>query len=207
MLARRRNECSCRGSPADSCNIFIVKLSPPFDHEPWPSQLSKWADTWGVAGLESRIRFVASSRMRVSLGFYLSRRREIRIADFLFDGPTSLLQEVVCHEFAHAAVDERFGRRGRPHGHEWRSLMQLAGREPRVRIPGVELERLIPIARSRRVGWLHRCPICHAKRVGGRPVPSWRCVACVSRGLKGRLEIERLAPHVHAGVGSAPANR
>ena len=83
--------------------------------------------------------------MRVSLGFYLSRSREIRVADFLFDGPVALLQEVVCHEFAHAAVDERYGRRGRPHGREWRSLMRLAGREPRVRIPGVELERLIPI--------------------------------------------------------------
>jgi predicted SprT family Zn-dependent metalloprotease len=171
-----------------------MTLSPPFDQSPWPRHLSEWATTWGVPGLDSRTRFVASSRMRVSLGLYVSRVREIRIADFLFDGPMSLLQEVVCHEFAHAAVEERFGRNGRPHGREWRSFMRAAGCEPRVRIPGLELERLIPIARSRRVGWLHRCPICQAERVGGRPVSSWRCVACVSSGLKGRLEIERLEP-------------
>lgn len=167
---------------------------PPFDQAPWPDQLSSWAESWGVPGLGSRVQLTASSRMRVSLGLYVSGVREIRIADFLFDGPTSLLQEVVCHEFAHAAVDERYGRSGRPHGPEWRSLMQRAGFEPRVRIPGAELERLIPIARSRRVGWLHRCPNCQAKRIGGRPVSNWRCVACVSSGQSGRLEIERLEP-------------
>jgi predicted SprT family Zn-dependent metalloprotease len=171
-----------------------VRFPPTFDQAPWPSRLSTWAATWGVPGLESRIRIVASARMRVSLGLYVSRAREIRIADFLFDGPMSLLQEVVCHEFAHAAVDERFRRKGRPHGREWQSLMRVVGYEPRVRIPGVELERLIPIAGSRRVGWLHRCPTCQATRVGGRPVSSWRCVACVSTGQRGRLEIERLEP-------------
>jgi predicted SprT family Zn-dependent metalloprotease len=171
-----------------------VTLPTPFDRAPWPSQFSAWTAKWGVPGLESRIRIVVSPRMRVSLGLYVARLKEIRIADFLFDGPTSLLQEVVCHEFAHAAVDERFGRRGRPHGHQWRSFMRGAGHEPRVRIPSVELERMIPIAKSRRVAWLHRCPVCRAKRVGGRPVSSWRCVACVSSGLKGRLVIERLEP-------------
>jgi predicted SprT family Zn-dependent metalloprotease len=169
-------------------------VSPPFDQGPWPGHLSNWAVAWGVPGLDSRVRLIASSRMRVSLGLYYSRSREIRIADFLFDGPASLLQEVVCHEFAHAAVDERFGRAVRPHGPEWRCLMQRAGFEPRVRISGAELERLIPIARSRRVGWLHRCPNCQAERIGGRPVSNWRCVACVSSGLTGRLEIERLEP-------------
>lgn len=171
-----------------------MRLSPTFDHEPWPSRLSKWAAAWDVPGLEFRVRFVESSRMRTSLGRYVSQTREIRIADFLFDAPSSLLQEVVCHEFAHAAVDERFDSGCRPHGLEWQSLMHQVGREPRARIPSAELDQLIPITHRRRVAWLHRCPICHAKRVAGRPVASWRCVECVSTGLNGRLEIERLDP-------------
>ena len=182
-----------------------VLSCPPFDQTPWPGQLSNWAESWGVPGLETRVRLRASSRLRVSLGLYVSRAREIRIANFLFDGPDSLLREVVCHEFAHAAVDEQTDRTHRPHGGEWRSLMQCAGFEPRVRIPSAELERLIPIARSRRVGWLHRCPNCQAKRIGGRPVSNWRCVACVSIGLSGRLEIERLEPAVE-GSEARPAS-
>jgi predicted SprT family Zn-dependent metalloprotease len=169
-----------------------AKSLPPFDQSPWPESLAKWAIAWDLPGLESRVRLLPSSRMRVSLGRYFPRSREIRIADFLFDAPRSLLHEVVCHEFAHAAVDERFGLDCRPHGEEWRALMRQVGHDPRARIPGAELERLVPIGRSRRVSWRHRCPICQAQRLAGRPVASWRCVACVSVGSSGRLEVERL---------------
>lgn len=180
--------------------------SPPFDQAPWPNHLEKWAADWDVAGIENRVSLVASSRMRVSLGLYVPRRREIRIADFLLDASASLLLEVVCHEFAHAAVHERFGRACRPHGPEWRAFMRRAGCEPRVRIPGAELDRLVPTGGSGRVAWLHRCPVCLAERVGGRPVQNWRCVACTSLGRSGRLEIERLGgPSRVARRGRLPA--
>lgn len=169
-----------------------VMRSPPFDQAPWPEHFAKWAAAWDLPGLEERVNVVSSTRMRVSLGRYLSRGRQIRIAEFLLDAPPFLLQEVLCHEFAHAAVHARFGLARRPHGAEWRSFMHQVGCAPRARIPGTELARLIPPAHSRRVVWLHRCPVCQAKRSAGRPVPNWRCVECVSSGLSGRLEIERI---------------
>ena len=76
-----------------------------------------------MAGLELSVDLVSSSRMRVSLGRYVSTTRQIRIASFVLDGPHELLLEVVCHEFAHAAVHRKFGRACQPHGPEWRAFM------------------------------------------------------------------------------------
>jgi predicted SprT family Zn-dependent metalloprotease len=175
---------------------------PLFDQSPWPERLAKWACAWNLDGLESRVRFTASTRMRASLGRYLSKGREIRIASFLFDGPPALLEEVVCHELAHAAVDERFGRDCRPHGFEWRAMMARVGRDPRVRVPAAELEGLLPARRSAGASWRHRCPVCLAERVARRPVRAWRCARCVSKGLDGRIEIRRLDADESTGGGT-----
>jgi len=163
-----------------------------FDRSAWTERLAKWACAWNLEGLEERVRWTLSSRMRSSLGRYVPRRREIRIACFVVDAPTELLEEVVCHEFAHAAVDEAFGRGCRPHGVEWRRLMLRAGRDPRVRLPATELAGLLPSAGRFRRFWRHRCPVCLAERLAGRPVKTWRCARCISRGLAGRIEIHRI---------------
>ena len=57
--------------------------------------------------------------MRVSLGRCLASQGEIRIAQFLLSGPPGLLEEVLCHEVAHAAAAARFVARIRPYGTEW----------------------------------------------------------------------------------------
>jgi len=45
-----------------------------------------------------------SKRLRTTLGRCRPQTGEIRIAAFLVDAPAHLLDEVVCHELAHAAA-------------------------------------------------------------------------------------------------------
>jgi predicted SprT family Zn-dependent metalloprotease len=112
----------------------------------------------------------------------------IRINAALVDQPLSLLEEVVCHEAAHVAVHELYRGRRRPHGAEWRELMQKAGFAPRVRMP---LDRL-PSRMQPNTVYEHHCPVCQAHRNARRPVRRWRCTACVGVGLPGELVITKL---------------
>lgn len=170
---------------------------------PEPSQLqsqelrpliARWGALWDLPGLEDRVAISFSTRFRTSLGRCAPASGEIRLAAFLLDGPGGLLCEALCHEAAHAAVHELHRRRPKPHGPEWRGLMEAAGFEPRARIPAVLLEGLVPPATRRRPAWEHRCPVCHASWVARTAVQRWRCAACCEEGLEGRLVITKLAP-------------
>lgn len=156
-------------------------------------EIARWVDLWGLPGLGQRLRVVFSSRFRTSLGRCFPSTGEVRLASFLLEGPDDLLREALCHEVAHAAVYEKFRRRVKPHGEEWRALMRAAGYQPRVRIPADELVRRG--CRSRNVSlWEHRCPVCQTRRLARTRVSRWRCAACRHVGLEGQLEVVQLAP-------------
>jgi predicted SprT family Zn-dependent metalloprotease len=108
------------------------------------------------------------------------------------------LAEVLCHELAHVVVWLEHGRRAKPHGPEWRALVERAGQRARLRLPaaapppspsgsgGPETP-----ASGVRARWEHRCPVCQMVRVAKRPVRGWRCAECRAAGLSGELEITR----------------
>lgn len=50
--------------------------------------------------------------------------------------------ETVLHEYAHLVVFERWGRRAKPHGNEWRAVMRQLGWNPdgRTRMSAFRLE-------------------------------------------------------------------
>lgn len=148
------------------------------------AQLARWASLWRLPGLEHRVSISFSPRMRRCLGRCMPQQGIIRLNPRLVRDPPMLL-EVVCHELAHAAVFELYGRKVRPHGVEWAALMRAAGFEPRVRVHW-------PFA-GQGARFEHRCPVCQASRIGGRRVRQWRCVTCLRAGRGGRLEITRLA--------------
>ena len=79
------------------------------------------------------IRFDLSGR---TVGMYRVRRRqqEIRYNPYIFGKYfDDNLANTVPHEVAHYLADELFGARNiRPHGTEWRTIMQRLGAEPAV---------------------------------------------------------------------------
>jgi predicted SprT family Zn-dependent metalloprotease len=159
----------------------------------WKESAPSWSRIWGVADLGASVQVELSHRMRSALGGFHPEQRLIRIADVLLEAPPGLLREVLCHEAAHAAIHELHADRTRSHGREWRHLMRLAGLEPRVRIPARELGLAAQRAARKRWLWEHRCPVCRARRLAGRPVRAWRCAACCAAGGDGRLVIRRVA--------------
>lgn len=156
------------------------------------SSIDPIAESWGLPDLGERVTLRVSRRLRRSLGSYHSGRAEITLAAWLFDAPSPLLDEVLCHEAAHAAVHFLHGRGARPHGREWRDLMAKAGFEPRVRIPFSELPESHRKRLSRSPVWEHRCPVCQATRLARTRVTRWRCTSCRAAGRSGELVIERV---------------
>mgnify|MGYP001825526761 CR=1 FL=1 len=158
-----------------------------------------WEEAWGLPGLVDSVTVEFSTRMRVSLGLCRPVQGRIRLAAGLRKGNASLLEEVFCHELAHVAVHRLYGRRAKPHGPEWKSLMVKAGHEPRVRV--LENDPRLPAAFPKpRPRWEHRCPVCQTWHVAGRPVRQWRCARCRDAGLPGKLVITKL-PLPHEGAG------
>ena len=158
----------------------------------WHDSVSRWGELWGVPELGSEISLRLSSRFRRSLGYFRPSRSEIALASWLAEGPPTLLEEVLCHESAHAAVFLLHGRSVRPHGQEWQSLMNQASMPARVRIPASELPQSRLAQLSAGPVWEHRCKVCQATRLAKTRVTRWRCRPCYESGLSGELFIKRL---------------
>ena len=116
-----------------------------------PVLLQGWCDLWGVGDLAPQISVEISSRMTRSLGRAYPDRKLIRIARFVSEESDELFQEVLCHEAAHVAARRIHGRSIRPHGPEWKRLIQAAGYPPSVRYRGAALPKMPARARRRRV--------------------------------------------------------
>jgi predicted SprT family Zn-dependent metalloprotease len=158
-----------------------------------------WAALWGCSTLWDDVHVSVNRRLTASLGRCLPRTRAIELSPRLFEDSRNLRREILCHELAHLAVFEKFGARVKPHGPEWRALMESAGFPPRGAIerrcglPGAGRPR----RRTRLVTYYeHRCPVCQFTRKARRPVPLWRCRACVSSGLDGVMLIRKISAGV-----------
>jgi predicted SprT family Zn-dependent metalloprotease len=162
------------------------------DSERFRSAISCWAKFWGVERLEERVNVVFSPRMVKSLGRCDLRSKTIRLNPKLRERRGRILLEILCHEAAHIAVHEKYGTGSSPHGEEWRRYVHQAGFVPRVT---ASLKGLSPPTAARKTPsalYKHRCPVCQMTRSSSRPVSRWRCAACVSAGLDGRLVVERV---------------
>ena len=71
--------------------------------------------------------------MTRSLGRCYADRQLIRIARFVLEESEDLFREVLCHEAAHVAANHLHGRSIRPHGRQWKALLQQAGYPPSAR--------------------------------------------------------------------------
>ena len=153
------------------------------------SQLLKHlAKVWRCAAVGAlRIRF--NPRLTRTLARCLPTSASIELSQRVKRAASRLFREVLVHEAAHYVVATRDGNAARPHGTQWRALVEMAGFEPeasRVVCGGGRLQRKVAAS------FLHVCPVCHYSRRAGRHVTTWRCPECRALGLDGELDVERV---------------
>jgi len=145
---------------------------------------------WSVERVDPQV--TVSDRLTTTLARCWPRTGRIELSARAL-GDRVRLPELLCHEAAHLAVHVLHGPRCRPHGPEWQALMRQAGFEPRATIVSAcRVVRPKP-ARAATARYEHVCPVCHTRRTAKRPVPRWRCAACVAAGLDGKMTIRRRA--------------
>lgn len=145
---------------------------------------------WQIDRLEDRLTVVPSWKMIRTLGNCRPESGLIRLSGILFrEGNGRVFREVLCHEAAHAAVFFIFGKGRRPHGREWRSLMEKALHLPRTRIPEGEILGLAPSGKKGRYLYFHRCSHCGIVFRKKRTDRRWRCKSCLMNGLEGKLRV------------------
>ncbi len=135
------------------------------------ASINEVATLWAIPDLAARVNIAYSTRLRRSLGRAVPATGRIRLHPGLQHADPQLLDEVLVHELAHIAAYLLYGPGRRPHGHEWRRLVEQAGRTARVRID-VDLPPATPARRRTK----RQC----ARRAERYPTPTldrWRSVA------------------------------
>ncbi len=150
-----------------------------------PEQAAQWLAQWRALTLARDARSEFSARLSASLGVTYPERGLIRLNRSLLNEDRHLLEVVLCHELAHLVIFRRHGKSVRPHGPEWRTLMQAVGFEPNARL-GCSRHN----ASRRKRSYRHTCPVCHETRTANRAMSRWRCPQCIEQGLEGILLIE-----------------
>jgi len=148
-----------------------------------------WAALWKVPGLARTVTVEFSPRLHRSWARVRLEARAISLNPELAHGSKRLLQEVLCHELAHVAVEERRTRTGARHGRDWAALIHAAGF-----VPARKLGPPLPASARKTASALyeHWCPVCQMTRMARRPVTRWRCAGCVEAGLDGALRIRKV---------------
>lgn len=155
--------------------------------------LHEWARRWRTPRVTA-VEFEFSSRLRTALGRCYPQRALVRLNEILvLPDNEDLLIEVACHEVAHVAVYERYGKQCRPHGPEWSALVQAAGYQPTLRAAAAGPAPAKRTSSKSNVLYQHRCKSCGAMRTVRRPMVHWRCAKCVAAGQSGELQIISLS--------------
>ena len=155
----------------------------------------RWSRIWGVPKLGHCSNIEWSSRMTKSLGVCYPRKGTVRLAAYLQTAKRALVEEVLCHEMAHLAARELHGDGIRPHGREWKRLMEAAGYAPTTRlvVPAGLQPSPLKKKRRRRFLYIQFCSICERIRITHRSMRRSRCRACVDAGLDGVVTVIRKA--------------
>jgi predicted SprT family Zn-dependent metalloprotease len=162
-------------------------------------QIAALARKWGIPSEALEVGFTENPRLRRAVARF---RRDLRVIELgpIFFAEPARQAEVLCHELAHVAIAFLHGPKVQVHGPEWRALVEMAGYRPAARVAraastgepaGIANKNLTQRAAGSKPFYEHRCPVCQMVRRAKRPVPQWRCAACVVTGLPGTLEIER----------------
>lgn len=136
--------------------------------------------------MPEHVEVTFSSSLKRRLGRALPTRGRVLLSETLRSAPSAVLREVLVHELAHIVAFRQHGASAKPHGAEWRGLVSGVGFPARTALPAGPSE----VRRKATGEYLYFCPVCQARRRARRPMPRWRCAACVAQGLEGRLVLE-----------------
>ncbi len=154
-----------------------------------PAYLRSLAKLWKHPST-AKLSVKVDPRLTSTVARYVAADNVIELSPAAAKQGALLKREILCHEAAHFVVWDRHGRAAKPHGSEWRALVQKAGFEPKA--------TLVRCGERRRQGarivmFRHVCPVCQFSKRAKRRVPAWRCPECRSVGLDGALRIERVS--------------
>lgn len=155
-------------------------------------QIEALSIRWGCPALGSGLRVEFCGRLRTAVARCNPRLGLIRLSTALLaPGNRPLLSEALMHEAAHLAVYLLHGPNAKPHGNEWRVLMQAVGLKPRLRLrlPNPATQDARP--QVPRPQYEYRCPVCQSTYRSRRRDSRIRCRPCVEAGLSGLMTITR----------------
>jgi predicted SprT family Zn-dependent metalloprotease len=147
--------------------------------------INHWAKLWRVTGLGKTVELSFSKRLTKSLGTARRKSGVIRLHSGLLAGRRALLLEALCHEVAHIAAYKLHGLKAKPHGPEWRALVEAAGYKATI---ALRHPSIVP-ARKLKATYRYSCPVCHTAYFSRRKSSRLRCGHCLDAGLPGSLEL------------------
>lgn len=156
-----------------NCDRIVPRI-----HYNFTRSLAKWARCWRTPQLADRLRISFSSRLRKSAGRVRPKAGIITLHTGLASAPRSVLLEVLCHEAAHVAAYLLHGSRAKPHGAQWRALVQAAGYQPSTSLRGRWLPSPAPAPASARRHH-YRCPVCQSDYFVRRRNSRLHCTHCL----------------------------
>ena len=159
-------------------SVHTHRMSPELSNLSAP--MKRWERVWGLPGLTESVSLAFSERMTRSAGRARPSLGRITLAARLTKLPRPVLLKALCHEFAHVAAFRLHGRRAKPHGPEWRSLVEQAGYVASTRLLVASAPRPPKIGARRRVACF--CPVCGAKCRVARSSVQHHCRECFAEG-------------------------
>lgn len=141
-----------------------------------------WIRQWRVPTLLQQISIRPNNLLRTTVARWREKMKCLELGPQFFR-MTERQDEILCHELAHAAAVQIYGKGVSPHGVEWHALVKAAGFSPSaiVKTPG---SRSLGSRTTRNTWYEHRCLVCHAVRFAKKPMERWRCAECSQHGLK-----------------------
>lgn len=155
----------------------------------------RFVNLWGVPQLLDDITFCSNPRLRRTVARYVLVKHQIELGP-LFSGLHQLQAQIICHELAHAAAVAQHGRTAKPHGREWRQLVQAAGFDPQTHLTIMPRGQPNTPRNPSTARYEHRCSVCQSVRFSKLSANRWLCCECKAIGLKGSLTVSRVKQKV-----------
>ena len=149
-----------------------------------------WVRLWCVPSLLQKIFFRRNPLLRTTIARWIEKERCLELGTQFFR-LTKRQDEILCHELAHAAALQIYGKSISPHGPEWHALIKAAGYSPSSVLKTTS-RPTTPLKKKNCCRYEHRCPVCHAVRYARKRMRRWRCAECNQLDLPGLLIISRL---------------